>query len=274
FSSTGRSVISGGNDGKVAQWDLANGGLIQNFRGHAGKVNGIAVSSDGQSFASSSEDDSLRIWSLRTKLPIAKLTLVGFKPSALALINEGRSILASVRGKDGEKKELWGRFLPKIQAKVEVNPERIRALVIELANEQFGIRKAATDELIAMGEKVLPHLEKIDVSDPEVSARLEGVREMILGQGGGNAIKVSHAFKDTLKMVCGDPTGRYWAGITGDGKSAKIVLGEVIEEKIVLIEEVASERHPESIAFSADGRTLVAANGDGTMTIYSIEDRE
>ena len=274
FSPTGKSVISGGNDGSVAQWALGNGGRIQNFKGHTGMVTDLAVASDGRSFASVSDDDSVRIWSLRRKVALARLPLTDRKPTSFAFLDNGRSVLAAVRDKNNQKNEVWGRFLPKLEAKVQVSVARIEELVVKLADVSFEARNAATEELFAMGEDVLPHLAKIKSRDPEVAARLEGVREMILGKGGKNAMKVVHNFKSSLYHLAGDPSGKYWAGVVGSGTSAKIVLGEIVDEKLKVLDEIGSKRHPDAVSFSANGKTLVSKNEDGTLTVYSIGEKE
>ncbi|MCH1507719.1 MAG: WD40 repeat domain-containing protein [Akkermansiaceae bacterium] len=269
FSPTGRSIITGGNNGVASQWALANGGKIQSFRGHSKKITDIAVAPGGEVFASSSDDGSVRFWSLKTKQPLSILMIPKEKPASIALVGSARSLIASVG-----QPSAWGRFLPEVQAKVEVDEGRINELVLRMADDQFEVRKAATDELIAMGEDVLDFLEKIKAEDPEVKMRISGVRDAIICPEGDDAIKVVHSFKSTFRYVTGDPSGRYWAGVVGSGSTGKIVLGEVVEEELKVIEEIGNYRAPEKLAYSADGKTLVSSNGDGTLTVYSIGEEE
>jgi len=269
FSPTGRSIITGGNNGVASQWALTNGGKIQSFRGHSKKITDIAVAPGGEVFASSSDDGSVRLWSLKTKQPLAMLMIPKEKPASIALVGSARSLIASVG-----KTSVWGRFLPEVQARVEVDEGRINELVLKMADDQFEVRKAATDELIAMGEDVLDFLEKIKAEDPEVKFRISGVRDAIICPEGDDAIKVVYKFKNTFRHVTGDPSGRYWAGIVGSGSSGKIVLGEVVEEEFKVIEEIGNYRAPEKLAYSADGKTLVSSNGDGTLTAYFLGEEE
>ena len=265
FSSTGRSIIAGGNNGVASQWALTNGGKIQSFRGHSKMITDLAVAPGGEVFASSSDDGSVRLWSLKTKQPLAILMIPKEKPDSVALVGNARSLIASVG-----KTSAWGRFLPEVLARVEVDEGRINELVLKMADDQFEVRKAATAELIAMGEDVLDFLEKIKAEDPEVKIRISGVRDAIICPEGDDAIKVVHKFKSILRHVTGDPSGRYWAGVVGAGSTGKIVLGEVVEEELKVIEEIGNYRAPEKLAYSADGKTLVSSNGDGTLTVYSI----
>ena len=104
--------------------------------------------------------------------------------------------------------------------------------------------------------------------------RISGVRDAIICPEGDDAIKVVHIFKSAFRYVTGDPSGRYWAGVVGSGSTGKIVLGEVVEEELKVIEEIGSFRAPEKLAYSADGKTLVSSNGDGTLTVYSLGEDE
>ena len=83
-----------------------------------------------------------------------------------------------------------------------------------------------------------------------------------------------YKFKNTFRHVTGDPSGCYWAGIVGSGSTGKIVLGEVVEEELKVIEEIGNYRAPEKLAYSADGKTLVSSNGDGTLTVYFLGEKE
>ena len=271
FSPTGRSVISGGKDGRVAQWALGNGGMIRNFRGHQGKVNDLAVEPGGKRFASASADGSIRIWSLRRKIPLSRMTVPELKPSSLAIFGESKTVLSSFGDKDGNHQmSVWGGLLPDEKKKVELNKELVDALVQKIAADKFETRQLATDELVAMGEDVLAYLAEIKAGDPEVAIRIEGVRERVLGKGGGDEMTVLHSFNTSLKMIVGDPGGRYWAGTVGSGKSARIVLGEIAGKKLKIIEELGNDHQALKVAFSADGKTLVSSNEDGTLTIYSV----
>jgi hypothetical protein len=51
-------------------------------------------------------------------------------------------------------------------------------------------------------------------------------------------------------------------------------VGEVVEEELKVIEEIGNYRAPDKLAYSADGKTLVSSNGDGTLTVYSIGEEE
>ncbi|MDZ8238224.1 MAG: hypothetical protein RMZ69_13780 [Nostoc sp. ChiQUE01a] len=47
-------------------WDLATGQLIDNFVGHANPVWSVAFSPDGQTLASGSGDQTIKLWSVKS----------------------------------------------------------------------------------------------------------------------------------------------------------------------------------------------------------------
>ena len=45
-------------------WDVATGQHKENLTGHTGNVNSVAFSPDGQTLASGSSDNTIRLWKL------------------------------------------------------------------------------------------------------------------------------------------------------------------------------------------------------------------
>jgi WD40 repeat protein len=65
YSPDGKWLITGGADKNIAIRDSVSGVARRSLRGHTGRVNRLAVSSDSTQVASSSGDGTVRIWSIR-----------------------------------------------------------------------------------------------------------------------------------------------------------------------------------------------------------------
>ncbi|CAG9463788.1 unnamed protein product [Pedinophyceae sp. YPF-701] len=61
------SILSGSADGQVRLWDVANRRCLRILKGHSAAVRGIAVTQDGHSVVSCSDDSTARLW----KVPAA-----------------------------------------------------------------------------------------------------------------------------------------------------------------------------------------------------------
>lgn len=66
FSPDGKWLISGNDENCVMIHDAETGELIQSLTGHHQRVNAISVSPDGRTIASSSDDQTLRLWHVPT----------------------------------------------------------------------------------------------------------------------------------------------------------------------------------------------------------------
>lgn len=65
FTPGGKVVISGGNNGVLTAYDVETGKVLKNFIGHESEVWAVAVSADGQLLVSGSNDQTIRVWSLK-----------------------------------------------------------------------------------------------------------------------------------------------------------------------------------------------------------------
>jgi WD40 repeat protein len=64
FSRDGTRFATGTEDGAVTVWDVATGAAVDQFRGHSGRVEGLAFSPDGATLYTVSPDKLLLAWDL------------------------------------------------------------------------------------------------------------------------------------------------------------------------------------------------------------------
>lgn len=265
FMPDGTGLVSAGDDELVTQWHIESGNKIKVLKGAEDDINDLVISEDGQIVVTSDDNQTVKIWSLDSGMEEMSFNLGNHSPSTLALLGGGRSLLVGVGGT-----ELFGRLLPRLAENVDVDPERIKELVESLASLKFEVRQGAVKELAAMGSDVIPILEELDIEDPEVQARMRGVKTVIRGAGGKKKLDSIHKFKSSLRNLEGDPLGKYWAGAIGWDGTSKLVIGTAEDEKFEVLEEAGNSHGVGNVTFSSNGRFLTTVNNDGTFSVFEI----
>lgn len=68
FTSDGKFLLSGSNEGTLLVWQLETGLLQQNFPAHNAAITDIAISHDGKLLATASADHSIKLWAVQNDL--------------------------------------------------------------------------------------------------------------------------------------------------------------------------------------------------------------
>ncbi len=74
WSTDGRMLASGSDDGIVRLWDAISGNLLYTLVGHTSAIFSVAFSPDGKYLASGSRDNTIHIWDIATRKSIHRLT--------------------------------------------------------------------------------------------------------------------------------------------------------------------------------------------------------
>lgn len=112
FPDGNNTAASASDDGTVHIWDLGSGTRRHKMTGHAAKILGLDVSSDGRQIASASWDRTLRVWDTHTGKLI--ITLTGHKGpvNAVQFSHDGRHLIsASTDGTIGLWKIATGELI-------------------------------------------------------------------------------------------------------------------------------------------------------------------
>jgi WD40 repeat protein len=114
FTLDGKSLITGGADKLVKQWDIASGKMIKQFAGHTGEVKFVACSPDGKRVAScegATDKPSIRVWDIASGNELKAMTghgdnleSMGVGIDVLSWSPDGRKLLTEASDVTGR---LW-----------------------------------------------------------------------------------------------------------------------------------------------------------------------
>lgn len=118
FSHCGQFMLSGGTDGLIRRWRVADGTLVRAYgggwSGHKRHISAVVLSPDGKWFASASADNSILFWTVETGKVFARHESCHDKHVAGAALSPNGTILATV-GVD-EHVRLWEHRPHKLQS--------------------------------------------------------------------------------------------------------------------------------------------------------------
>ena len=70
FSPDGTHLVSAGDDNRVLVWDLRNGKILKELRGHTDTLYSVAFSRDSSMLVSGGLDNSIRVWNAEAILKL------------------------------------------------------------------------------------------------------------------------------------------------------------------------------------------------------------
>ncbi|MEJ6644201.1 MAG: WD40 repeat domain-containing protein [Akkermansiaceae bacterium] len=265
FTPDGTGLVSAGDDNRATHWHLDSGKKVRVFTGSTGNLSDLAMSEDGEVIVTAGDDQTVRIWSMASGGEEAFFNLGENDPYGVAYLNGGRSLIVSI-----SESQVFGRLLPMLREDVVIDSVKIRNLASQLANHDYNVRQAAMMELASMGPGVLPVLDELEVADPEVNSRLDGVKNIIRGSASGEGLEEIHTFDATFGNLKGGPQGRFWAATVGWGGASKLTIGDVTDEKFRVLDTLESDHGPGEMSFSPDGKNLATVNSDGTFSVFTV----
>ena len=246
--------------------------LAQDFphivlEGHTDDINSVAFSPDGQTLASGSGDDTIRLWNTNTGELIETFEGHTSYVTSVAFSPDGQT-LASGSGDDTIR--LWNANTGELIETFEGHRDYVTSIAFNPNGHTLA--SGSGDDTIRLWnvnirEEVLWNLETGEPIEEQTEPLLQTLR-------GHTDSVTSVAFSPdghTLASGGGDDTIRLW----------NLETGEPIEEQTdnnntePLLRTLTGHRyHVTSVAFSPDGHTLASGSGDDTIRLWNVNTGE
>lgn len=255
MSSDGQTLISGSRDTTIKVWHLhtintynsnstnrlIGDGLINTLIGHSDSVNTVAITPNGQIIISGSEDNTIKVWELKTGDCLA--TLVGHEAGvkAVAISPDGQLL---VSGSADNTIKLWQ--LPSVENE-PICPDPIYTLTghsddvkcLAISHDGQILASGSMDKTIKLW-----NLETGELKTTLIEHWRE-VNHLVISPDGRNVISCS-----------GDETIQVW-----QLETLKLLHSFVGHQGAVAV-----------VAISPDGQPLVSSSWDHTIRVWGMKD--
>jgi RNA polymerase sigma factor (sigma-70 family) len=165
FSPDGRLLAQAAVDHVVRVWDVATGKWLARFQGHRGAVFSVAFSPDGRRLVSGSADTTALIWDvdgLSAKASPARrvLSAVTAQSHWNDLAAEARTAADAMNALTASPAEALSVCQTHLRPVPAADAAAVTRLIGQLDRKPFKMRDKAQADLLALGDVVVPYLEK------------------------------------------------------------------------------------------------------------------
>jgi WD40 repeat protein len=238
FAGRGQTIAYAGTDNAVQVWDLVSGKKIADWAGHGGPIHSLAMSPDGKTLASASADTTVLLWDMaKLEKPVRFVDALDSTEAWKTLGNQDAAVaIAALCDLTASPADAVALFARQLRPAPPLDKQFVQKLIGQMDDPQYKKREQATSELMKIGERVVPALEKTlaSTSSFELQKRLEVLRAKLNGsvyQGDAlrafRAIEVLERIGDTAakKLLRTLADGSPDAFITSSAKEAVKRLG-------------------------------------------------
>jgi len=241
FMPDGKRVVVGGShrDGGVLQaWEVATNDHVRDFKGHTDEVRAVAVSPDGKSIASGSQDRTARVWDFATGKEIAQLPKFGGRVTSVAFSPDGKTLLA-------------GSF-DKSAVLYDVEARKVKFALKAHADQVLGVAFAPDGKSCATVGKD----KTVVIWNAENGKFVRGLK-----------------FPDVFSSVTFTPDSKklIFAGGTEGKGDHSIKMIDLTEQKGKALMFKGHENSVVGLSLTKDGKTLASCGSDdGTVRVWDV----
>ena len=271
FSPDGKLVASGYNDGMVRLWQVSTEELVNEFRDHSKAIFSIVFSPDGRSLATSSEDGSIFLRDLSTEKVLKHLKLHTEAVYSLAFSPDGKKLASSSRD---QTIKIWDISSGTVLKNITGSPASIldfspdgKSLALGLGqNQGVGIVNPDSGQLITT----------LSTSSQTLALSFSPDGSFLSSSGRGQTINIwsledfqltakLRGHSDVVWWISYSPSGEFLASASADN-TVRVWNTFTGEE----IRTFGYKAPFFSVAFSPDGKTLLAGAGDGKLLAWDF----
>ncbi|MBD2066410.1 hypothetical protein H6F93_02520 [Leptolyngbya sp. FACHB-671] len=234
FTPDGKQLATGGVDGKISFWQVADGKQLLTLQGHQSWILSVSFSPDGEMLASGGEDFTIRLWNVASGQCLRELE--GHRNSVFSIsFSPDGQTLAS--GDEDSTIRLWDVASRQCLKTLEGHTGRVWS--ISFSPDGQTLASGSNDATIRLW----------NVQNGECFKTLQG-------QAGG--IRSVHFNADGQTVAGGGDDAAIHLWNVESGQCFKVLQGHtgVIQ----------------SISFSPDGRTIASGSFDSSIRLWNVED--
>jgi WD40 repeat protein/energy-coupling factor transporter ATP-binding protein EcfA2 len=230
YSSTGKTIVTGGGDGTARVWDAASGQELAILRGHEDVVANVQFSTDGRHVVTASWDGTARVWDAATGAEL--IILRGHQDRVLdaQFSSDGTRIVTA--GKDGTAR-VWDAS----------TGQELAALLghkADITSAQFSVDGA-----------------HVVTASTDGSARVwEAVtgRQLFIFRGDATWVERAQFSPDGTRIIFVNTESKAYVWDVAAGRETAVLQGHEAEVR--------------DAQFSPDGVRIVTASNDGTARVW------